>query len=419
MNLQIPQGARGGIDTVEIARMETFLRDKFPDDLARLFSRTELEDADSSPKRVETLAARFAAKEACCKLFPRETALNVIQPADFSIRRDPYGAPQVEVSENARAVLDRHRIASIRVSLTHTDASASAVAWAEPRRTDVPWFGRWLYHLFPYRRDVVLGNFRRVFGDTLSEPEIRLLAQAYYAHYVRFLVEFIRLPFMSAKRRKSFIRVENMEAPLNAYRKHKGLIFLTGHFGNWEVSTVAGIAQFPQFKGLFHFVRRPLKPKLLNDFVTRRFQRAGFGTIAKRGSLDQILDLLAGGAIVVYVFDQHAGGKDGVVVDFFGHPAGTFKSPALLAMSSGAAVIPAHSWREPDGTHVLRFEEPIPLVDCESTTEAIRQNTRAFNAAIERMLLRHPEQWIWMHKRWKAAPPDSPPKPQAAHGNRS
>ncbi len=104
---------------------------------------------------------------------------------------------------------------------------------------------------------------------------------------------------------------------------------------------------------------------------------------------------------MVYVFDQHAGGKDGVVVDFFGHPAGTFKSPALIAMASGAPVIPATSWREPDGTHVLRFEAPIPLVDCEDTGKAIRQNTRTFNAALERLLLRHPEQWIWMHKRWK------------------
>jgi KDO2-lipid IV(A) lauroyltransferase len=266
---------------------------------------------------------------------------------------------------------------------------------------DVPWFGKWLYYLFPYRRGVVLGNLRRVFGDALPETEIIRIAQAYYGHYVRFLIELVKLPLMSAERKKKFIRLENMESPIAAHKQGKGLILLTGHFGNWEVSTVAGISQFPQFKGLFHFVRRPLKPELLNQLVTRRFRRAGFGTIAKRGSLDTILDLLAGGAVVVYVFDQHAGGKEGVVVDFFGHPAATFKSPALIAMASGAPVIPATSWREPDGTHVLRFEDPIPLVECEDTGEAIRQNTRAFNAALERLLLRHPEQWIWMHKRWK------------------
>ena len=267
----------------------------------------------------------------------------------------------------------------------------------------IPWFGRWFYHLFPYRRGVVLGNMRRVFGERLPPAEYVHLAQAYYAHYLRFLVEFFKLPLMSAERRKKFIRVENMESPLKAHKQGKGLILLTGHFGNWEVSTVAGIQQFPQFKGLFHFVRRPLKPEILNRYVTRRFQKAGFGTIAKRGSLDQILDLLASGAVVVYVFDQHAGGKDGVTVDFFGAPAGTFKSPALIAMASGAPVIPATSWRAPDGSHVLRFEDPIPVVQTDHPGEDIKTNTRAFNAALEKLLLRHPEQWIWMHKRWKVA----------------
>jgi KDO2-lipid IV(A) lauroyltransferase len=92
-----------------------------------------------------------------------------------------------------------------------------------------------------------------------------------------------------------------------------------------------------------------------------------------------------------------------VTVNFFGHPAGTFKSPALLAMSTNASVIPSSSWRESDGTHVMRFEEPLPLIECESTSEAIRRNTQAFNESLERMLLRHPEQWIWMHHRWKVA----------------
>ncbi len=401
MNPEGSKGARCGIDTVEIARVEKLLRDKTPDELGRLFSQPELQDAGAGPGRTASLAARFAAKEACAKLFPRELALGAIELADFSTRRDAYGAPVVEVSARARAVLDRHRIAGIRVSLTHTETSASAIAWADPRITEVPWFGRLLYYLFPYRRGVVLGNLRRVFGGYIPESEILKLAQAYYAHYVRFLLEFLRLPFMSAERRKSLMRIENMEVPLRMHQQGKGILLLTGHFGNFEVATVAGIGQFPDYRGLFHFVRRPLKPKLLNDFITWRTRRAGFGTLTKRGSLDTILDLLAGGAIVVYVFDQHAGKGNGITVDFFGHPAGTFKSVALLALTTGAPVVPAYSWREPDGRHVLRFEEPLPLIEGENVGEAIRRNTRAYNEAIERMLLRHPEQWIWMHRRWK------------------
>lgn len=396
--------SRCGLDTVEISRVEKLLRDKTPEDLRQFFTEHELRDSTEGPNRLASLAARLAAKEACCKLFPRETALGLIQPYDFGIRRDAYGAPCVEPSANAQSVLDRHRIERIRISLTHTDNSASAMSLADPKRTDVPWFGKALYHLFPFRRGIVLGNLRRVFGDA-SEDEIRRLAQAYYGHFIRFFFEFVRLPFMSAKKRTTWIRVENKESPLRAHERGKGLLFLTGHFGNWEVATVAGIGQFTEYRGLFHFVRRPLKPRWFNEFVTRRFQRAGFGSLDKRGSLDRILDLLASGAIIVYVFDQHAGKRDGILVDFFGHPANTFKSLAILALSTGAPVIPASSWREPDGNHVLRFEEPLPLIECEDIGEAIRLNTRAYNAALERMLLRHPEQWIWMHRRWKVLRP--------------
>lgn len=401
MKAESSQAARGGIDTVEITRVEKLLRDLKPEELQPLFSAQELQDAGAGAGRVASLAARFAAKEACGKLFPREIALGVIELADFSIRRDAYGAPVVEVSAHARAVLDRHRIAGIRVSLTHTETSASAIAWADPQTTAVPWFGKLLYYMLPYRRGVVLGNFRRVFGDYLPPPEILKLVQAYYAHYVRFLLEFIRLPFMSAECRKSWIRLENTESPIRAHQQGKGILLLTGHFGNFEVASVVGLTQFPQYQGLLHFVRRPLKPKFLNDLVTRRFRRAGFGTLAKRGSLDAILNLLAGGAIIVYAFDQHAGKSDGITVDFFGHPAGTFKSVALLALTTGAPVIPVSSWREPDGSHVLRFEDPLPLIECPDAGEAIRRNTQAYNAVIERLLLRHPEQWIWMHRRWK------------------
>ena len=114
-----------------------------------------------------------------------------------------------------------------------------------------------------------------------------------------------------------------------------------------------------------------------------------------------MLELLSHGAIIIFVFDQHAGEHDGVVVDFLGHPAGTFKSLALIALTTGTPVIPASSWREPDGTHVLRFEDPLPLIECDDADEAIRRNTQAYNVALGRMVLRHPEQWIWMHRRWK------------------
>ena len=399
-----PATTHCGIDTVEVSRIEKLLSDTSPEGLLRFFSAQELKDADESPGRAASLAARFAAKEACCKLFPRETTLGKIEPYDFSVIRDAYGAPAIIPSAAGRAAMDLSFIGEIRVSLSHTETTASAIAVAEMKKIEVPWIGKFMYHCLPLRRGVVMKNLRRVFGNALPEGELRHLAQAYYAHFIQFLSEIFRLPWMSAKRKRTMIRIENMEVAERTHALGKGMLLLTGHFGNWEVATVAGIGQFEQFKGLFHFVRRPLKPALLNHYVTWRFRRAGFGTIAKRGSLDTILDLLNQQRVVVFVYDQHATGREGVVADFLGHPANTFKSLAIIAMNTGAPVVPVASWREPDGTHVLRFEEPLTLTDHENTNEAIRLNTRIFNTSLERIVLRHPEQWIWMHQRWKVGP---------------
>ncbi len=183
------------------------------------------------------------------------------------------------------------------------------------------------------------------------------------------------------------------------------MLVLTGHFGNWEVATVAGIANYPGVRGRFHFVRRAIKPAWLDALVTRRFNRSGFGVIGKRGSLDRILDLLAAGDVVVFPFDQHAGSPDGIEVEFFGHPAWTFKSLAIIAFATGAPVLPGTSWREPDGRHVLRFGEPLARIESDDTNEAIRLNTRAYNAALERLILARPEQWYWVHRRWKSVAP--------------
>ena len=395
--------ARCGIDTVEIARVDRLLRETPPEDLAKLFSAAELRDAGEGPGRAASLAARFAAKEACVKLFPRETALGKLGQADFAVERDNYGAPRVVCSAAALDVLARNRVKGIALSLTHDRTSASAVALAEPVNGSVPMAGRLLYHVLPIRRRVIRENLRRVYGEAVPDDEITRLAQAHYGHLGRLALEFLWFPWIPAARRATMVRVENIEALLSALAQGKGVLVLTGHFGNWEVATAAGLGSYPQARGRFYFVRRPFKPRWLDDLVTRRFVRAGFGVLPKRGGLDAILDRLAAGDLVVFPFDQHAGRKDGVVVDFFGHPAGTFRSLALLALNTGAPVVPAASWREPDGRHVLRFEDPLALIESDDANEAIRLNTREYNAALERMILRHPEQWWWVHRRWKVA----------------
>jgi len=392
---------RCGIDSVEIARIERLLRENSRDDLARFFTAQELADAGDGPGRAASLAARFAAKEACVKLFPREAALAQIEPHDFSVARDNFGAPQVVLGPRAEMLAGRHRIVDIALSMTHDRTSASAVAVAQPAQVRVPLAGRIMYRLFPFRRRVILDNLRRVYGDTLSDDDIVELAQAHYGHLWRLAGEFLRFRWLSRVRQLALVRIENLDAFVAAYEQGKGVLLLTGHFGNWEVATVAGIGGFPQMRGRFHFVRRALKPDWFDRLVTRRFQRAGFGVLPKRGSLDAMLDRLAQGDAIVFAFDQHAQPPDGIAVEFFGTPAWTFKSLAIIALATGAPVVPATSWREPDGRHVLRFEAPIPAIEHASTNEAIRLTTRAYNAALERLVLRRPDQWYWVHRRWK------------------
>jgi len=392
-----------GIDSVEIARIERLLAESAPEHLERFFSAQELSDAGEGPGRAASLAARFAAKEACLKLFPREAALGRIEPTDFSVARDNYGAPQVECSERARYVMDLHRIGRIALSLTHDRASASAVALAERAPIDVPAYGRWIHRFFPLRREVILGNLRRVFGATLPPADIVSLAQAHYGHLLELIGEFAHYRWMSRERKLSLVDVQNLAAFVAALEQRKGILVLTGHFGNWEVSTTAAIGKFPEMHGKFHFVRRAIKPDWLDRLVNRRFNQAGFGVFPKRGSLDAMLDRLENGEVIVFPFDQHAGPPDGIPVEFFGEPAWTFKSLAIIALATGAPVLPAASWREANGRHVLRFGEPMSPIEAEDTNEAIRLNTRAYNAALERLIVRHPEQWYWVHRRWKHA----------------
>jgi KDO2-lipid IV(A) lauroyltransferase len=399
-----PGGAHCGVDTVEIARIERLLAETPADELGAFFSAQELADAGDGPGRAASLAARFAAKEACVKLFPKEAALGALGPVDFSVARDGYGAPTVVLSDAAQRALGRHRFSGIDLSLTHDRSQATAMALARPARAEPSWRARLLYRLLPMRRQVVLDNLRLVYGDTAAEAEITRLAQAHYGHLGRLLWEFLWYPWLSRARKLAMVRVEGLDDLLAAHAQGKGVLILTGHFGNFEVATSAGLASFPQANGRFHFVRRPIRPEWLDRLVTRRFRKAGFGVLPKRGGLDAILDRLAAGDLVVFPFDQHAQRKDGVLVEFFGHPAGTFRSLGVIALSTGAPVVPASCWRESDGSHVLRFEPPIHAVQDADANEAIRLTTREFNRALELLIVRRPEQWWWVHRRWKPWP---------------
>ncbi len=258
------------------------------------------------------------------------------------------------------------------------------------------------YHLFPIRRGIVLQNMRLVFGDRLSSQEITALAQNAYGHFLVSLGENLLIGFMPKSWLKSRVRIVGYEHVLNAAKQNKGILLLTGHIGNWEFAPMAGMLHFEQFKGRFHVLRRQLVNKWIERIVFRRFYEAGLDVIPKKNSLNRVLQCLASNDVVVYIMDQHAKpGKDGVVADFFGKKAGTFKSLAMIARTTGAAVIPSYNYREEDGRHVTKFLEPLPWIERPDPDEEILENTQNYNRVLEKIILEHPEQWWWVHRRWK------------------
>lgn len=265
------------------------------------------------------------------------------------------------------------------------------------------WFGKFMYYCFPFRKKIVLQNMRLVFNDALSTKDITKLAKSFYSHFVTAIRENLLLRFMSTQQICNKVQVRGHEQVLNAVNQGKGVLILTGHFGNWEFAPIGGILNFKQFKRQFHFVRRTLKYKFIEKILFHRYYKAGLQVIPKKNSLFKICDALEKNNAVVFILDQHASirRKDGMLVEFFGKKAGTHCSLAMIARHLEVPVIPATSYRTKSGKHVLQFFEPLPWITAATKAQEIADNTLAYNHALERMLLAHPEQWLWMHKRWK------------------
>ena len=263
--------------------------------------------------------------------------------------------------------------------------------------------GTLFFYCIPYRRGIVMSNIEQVFGDKLNQLQKRHLAKAFYSHLVTSLKEMIQLRFMSDKKLCARVDVRGYERLLEIAEEKRGVLVLTGHFGSWEFAPIGGIANFKQFQGQFHFIRRTLGNKIIERTLFRRYYRAGLNVIPKKNSLQQVCDALDKNHAVVFVLDQHASlvNRDGVAAEFFGKKAGTYRSLASFSRHTGVPVVPAASYRLDDGRHVLEFHDPIPWQDHGSTQESIYQNTLAYNQALERIILAHPEQWLWLHKRWK------------------
>ncbi|KTC91805.1 MULTISPECIES: lysophospholipid acyltransferase family protein [Legionella] len=263
--------------------------------------------------------------------------------------------------------------------------------------------GRFLHRYLPYRHAVIKANIDQVFGEQLTATEKLQLAKAFYSHLATSIKEAIQLRFMSEKKLREQVEVRGYERLLEIVAEKRGVLVLTGHFGNWEFAPIGGILNFKEFQGQFHFIRRTLGSKLIEKILFKRYYQAGLNVIPKKNSLQQVCDALEQNHAVVFVLDQHASlvNRDGVAAEFFGKKAGTYRSLASFARHTGVPVVPAAGYRLPNGKHVLEFYEPIPWQEYDSVQESIYRNTLSYNQALERIILARPEQWMWLHKRWK------------------
>ena len=235
----------------------------------------------------------------------------------------------------------------------------------------------------------------------LAMPELDMrgrtaIATGVFGSLARLIVVFARLPRIHRDNVKEWIRYDGFEHFENALRAGRGVLVATAHFGNWEFSAFAhALLAQPM-----HVVVRPLDNRRIDALVRRRRTLSGNLLIDKGEFARPILKALQENGAVGILVDQNASPENGTFVDFFGIPACASTGLAKLAAHSGAAVIPGYAlWSETERRYILRFDPPIEI-----SGDAVRDTAR-IQQHLEQVIRRHPDQWLWIHRRWRTRPP--------------
>jgi len=260
--------------------------------------------------------------------------------------------------------------------------------------------GELAYWVVPGRRRVALTNLALAFGSSLSPAECRRVARANFRHLGVTAVECCRLFLGPPGAMLQRVRMEGVEHAKAALTEGRGALLLGGHLGNWELLGAShSLTGLPDL----NVVIRPLDNPFLDALVAEGRARAQIRLIPKRVAVKGIQAALARGECVGIMLDQHAG-RQGAFVPFFGRPASTSRGLAVLALKTGAPVVPAFVHRLPDGDHLVTLEPAVPLVRTGALERDVEANTARFTEVIERQIRAHPEQWFWVHRRWKSQP---------------
>jgi len=262
--------------------------------------------------------------------------------------------------------------------------------------------GRLWYALDRRHRLITLRNLEFALGPTLTPAAREELARQVFEHFVRFFFEAVGmlvLPLTTLRRRVVVSGHEHAEAAL---RQGKGVLAIVAHAGNWELTgMIYGLAYHP----LAIVARRHDQP-VMDRLIRALRERGGNTMIPKQGGLKAILTRLKQNEIVGMAIDQNTTTKGGILVDFFGRRARTTPIAAILARRFGVPVLPVLSRRLPDGRHLMEIKPPVPLEITADAAEDIRRHVQLQSDIIEAWIRQSPEQWLWLHKRWKNQYPE-------------
>jgi KDO2-lipid IV(A) lauroyltransferase len=234
----------------------------------------------------------------------------------------------------------------------------------------------------------------------LGAEEREALAAGCFESLARVLVSVARMPAINRGNVHQWIRYEGYEHYEKALERGRGVLFATGHLGNWELSAYAhALLSAPM-----SVVARPLDNPLLEAFAASRRALSGNRILGRGGYLRPLVEALRANRAVGILVDQNTTADRGVFIDFFGVKACVDAGFARLAARTGAAVIPGFAvWRERERRYVLKFYEPVAMTGGELA------DTQAVHAALERAIREYPEQWLWIHRRWNTRPEGEPP----------
>ncbi|MEP6636170.1 MAG: lysophospholipid acyltransferase family protein [Acidobacteriota bacterium] len=264
--------------------------------------------------------------------------------------------------------------------------------------------GRLAYLLAGNLRRTARRNLKLAFPELEAKEQQRLL-QGCFDNLGRQLGEFSQLFTVTPEELQRIVDCEGLHNLDAAQSSGQGVILFTGHLGAWELSSFALSA----FGRPLSFMVRRIDNPLIEGIVDTVRTRFGNHTIDKNSVSRAALRHLNEGGTLGMLPDVNMLAREGVFVDFFGTPASTTSMLAKLALRTGAAVVPIFvPWEAERQRYVLRIEPPLVVKQTGNEEEDITELTAQFMSSIEGVVRRYPEQWLWIHKRWKTRPPGEP-----------